>query len=67
MVSKKQAAALGDALIQGNLSRRQPPPYPLRLFPELERIPPDDREIALRRYCRLYALRPAQSVKVMHE
>ena len=48
MVSKKQAAAIGEALAQGNRSRPQGPPYRLRFYPELEKIPPDDREVALK-------------------
>lgn len=55
MVSRKQAAAIGDALAQGNRSRPQRPPYHIRLFPELEKIPPDDRNAALKdakRYAR---------------
>lgn len=48
MVSKKQAAAIGEALAQGNRSRPQRPPYRMRFYPELEKILPDDREIALK-------------------
>ena len=48
MVSKKQAAAIGEALAQGNRNRPQGPLYRMRFYPELEKIPPDDREIALK-------------------
>lgn len=48
MVSKKQAAAIGDALAQGNRSRPQRPPYRMRFYPELEKIPSDDRDVALK-------------------
>jgi hypothetical protein len=48
MVSKKQAAAIGEALAQGNRSRPQGPSYHMRFYPELEKIPPDDRDVALK-------------------
>lgn len=47
LVSKKQAAAVGDALAQGKRSRRTSLPYRLRFYPELSKIPLDDRDDAL--------------------
>ena len=47
MVSKKQAEAIGEALAQGNRNRQKSPPYQLRLYPELEKIPLNDRDSAL--------------------
>ena len=47
VVSKKQAEAIGDALAQGHRSGPQRLPYRMRFFPELERIPADDRDVAL--------------------
>jgi len=48
MVSKKQAAAVGEALAEGNRSRPQAQPYLMRFYPELEKVPPDGREVALK-------------------
>lgn len=47
MVSKKQAAAIGEALAHGNRKQSRQRPYRFRLYPELERIPEVDRDIAL--------------------
>lgn len=47
MVSRKQAEAVGDALAQGNRSRAKITPYRFRFYPELEKIPADDRDDAL--------------------
>ena len=56
MVSKKQSAAIGEALAQGNRSRPQRPPNLMRFYPELEKIPPGDREVALK-VAKRYAFR----------
>ena len=48
MNSKKQAAAIGDALAHGNRTRARQRPYRFRFYPELERIPTDDRDVALK-------------------
>ena len=48
MLDKKQAAAMGEALAQGNRSRARQPSYLFRLYPELEKIPAENRDVALR-------------------
>jgi hypothetical protein len=48
VTSKKQAAAIGDAIAHGNRTRPRQLPYQFRLYPELEKIPSEDREVALK-------------------
>ena len=48
MTSKKQAAAIGDAIAHGNRTRPRQLAYQFRLYPELEKIPSEDREVALK-------------------
>lgn len=47
MVSRKQAEAIGEALAHGNRNRTKSKPYQFRLYPELEKIPVIDRDVAL--------------------
>jgi len=47
MLDKKQAAAMGEVLAQGHRSRARHPSYLSRLYPEIEKIRPEDRDVAL--------------------
>ena len=48
VTSKKHTAAIGDAIAHGNRTRPRQSPYQFRLYPELEKVPSEDREVALK-------------------
>jgi hypothetical protein len=48
VTTKKQAAAIGEAIAHGNRRRPRQLSYQFRLYPELEKIPSEDREVALK-------------------